>query len=232
MKFKESVQFLIVLSFLFMVGCTNFPREDVSRGDSDIAESFYDTAVVQGDSLKLVTDTGEVSLKTVYYSGKHYSFLGIDEDADTAIFSEIKDPILKRSIPSTVLKNLKSRFTVVTDVDDSATIANADLICRSVSFEEEYTYYSYYNYWYGGYYYYYYPGYWYSTTYTVGSMIIDISFDTGDIDSESGNNVFRPIWLGVATGLTSNDSNTDIQPRADALINQMFDQSTYLKKNN
>jgi hypothetical protein len=223
MRKKYAVKLLSALSMLlFTVGCASFPRDDVSRSDSDIVESFYDTAVVvNGASL----DTGKVKVQTVYYSNIHYSFKGIDKDADTAILIPIKDPFLKTAIPAAVANNLGAKFTLTADS------ANADAICRSVSFEEEYTYTTYYDYWYGGGYYYYYPPYYYTTTYTIGTIIVDLSYPTGELNDSTGRAEFFPIWLGVGTGLTSNNTGADIQPRVTDMINKMYIQSPYLKAN-
>jgi len=127
---------------------------------------------------------------------------------------------------------------------DSTNPADVELLVQAVT-TDFYTYYS--NWWYywgyypgwgypgwGGYYpgYSWYPGYpWYPgggyyTSYSTGTLIIEM-LDNALLNSEERPSV---IWMGLVDGLLSYSSAASSKPRLTKQINQVFVQSPYLQQ--
>jgi len=91
------------------------------------------------------------------------------------------------------------------------------------------TTYSYYPGYWGGYYGWYYPWYGgYSYSYTTGSLFVTI--EDPAIVSEPNRNT-GGVWVGAANGVLDNSSAADLLVRTLNSIDQMFEQSPYLKLN-
>lgn len=114
--------------------------------------------------------------------------------------------------------------------------AAADLILLPSVMETEYLYY-YYDYWYWGWYYPYYPyggwgygGYYpptYVSSYTTGTLFIQMTWpEGGALNVEEKIPV---VWTCIINGLMEG-SQADLQYRVDKSIDQAFAQSSYLKK--
>jgi hypothetical protein len=91
-------------------------------------------------------------------------------------------------------------------------------------------FYSYwYDWWYGGWYGgwgWYYPPYYTVSSYTTGTMIITMA--DPNVEDDSPINQSETAWVGAANGLFTGDYNISRVTRA---IDEMFDQSSYLKLN-
>ena len=83
----------------------------------------------------------------------------------------------------------------------------------------------------------YYPGWgwsypWYpttdQTTFTRGSLVIDM-IDMNNLDTV--NNHFVSVWIGIINALLDNATAVDLQLRLTTSINQVFNQSPYLRVN-
>ena len=153
------------------------------------------------------------------------------------------DPNLNREhdefILETVRQNMLDNGYTELASPDEQNIPDLEIMVQVMT-QDFYTYYSYwYNYWgyYPGWGYYYppgwggwYPGYpWYPgyvTSYSTGSLIVEM-LDT-EVKPEPMD---RPgmVWAGIVNGLlTSNSANA--RARLDKQLNQLFEQSPYLKK--
>ena len=152
------------------------------------------------------------------------------------------DPNLTREHDEFILETIRQNMldNGYTEVASPDSLNVPDLmVLTQVMSQDFYTYYSYwYDYWgyypgwgwwypgYGGWYpgYPWYPG--YVSSYTTGSLIIEM-MDT-DVPVELTE---RPgmVWAGIVNGLLTG-SKSNIRARLDKQINQLFEQSPYLKK--
>jgi hypothetical protein len=134
----------------------------------------------------------------------------------------------KSTIISQLREEMESRgYTYV----DKA--SNPDLILFPTASTDTETYYYYWGgYWswwgWGGGWYYpgYYPGYGYSTSYEIGTVMVQAVFDDPQIpDGED-----KPVqWVGLMNGLIQGKTNS-IDSRIESSVRQMFVQSEYFRK--
>jgi len=121
---------------------------------------------------------------------------------------------------------------------DSLNRPDLELMVQVMS-QDFYTYYSYwYSYWgyYPGWGYWYpgwggwYPGYpWYPgyvSSYSTGSLIVEMLDTEAFVEQNESPGM---VWAGIVNGLLTN-STANTRARLDKQINQLFVQSTYLKK--
>jgi len=107
--------------------------------------------------------------------------------------------------------------------------ANPDVMLAPVAYELTTTVYwgygGYWDWWYGGWYGWYYPYYPVATTYSTGSLVVNM-LDPKDL---SPDDKARVVWTFVINGLLEG-SSADFTARYTKGINQAFEQSPYIKK--
>lgn len=126
---------------------------------------------------------------------------------------------------SQILARIKSNMAALgyNYVADS-TLADFTILPAGLSIDYTYYYY-YYDYWYGWYYPYYGGGYYYpypvTTTYTTGTLFINMI----DRKNESPMGKNPAVWVGIVNGLLEGGNYTN---RINKSIDQAFNQSQYL----
>jgi hypothetical protein len=135
----------------------------------------------------------------------------------------VKDTYAKPMLEQ-INKNMSEYGWTKVEKDD-----NPDVMLAPVAYELTTTVYwgygGYWDWWYGGWYGWYYPYYPVTTTYSTGSLVVNM-LDPNDL---SANDKARVAWTFVVNGLLEG-STTSFTSRYTKGINQAFEQSPYIKK--
>jgi hypothetical protein len=203
---KRTISVVAIFSVLFLWGC--YPDGPTYTEDMDLVVTHhnpdYDFAVKGTYAMpnKIVEITGNLQ----------------EGDAPEYIPDGTAKSILDR-----VAANMESLGWQRVDVS-----ANPDVLLAPAAWETTtiYYYYDYWYWWYGGYYPYYpyYPPVSYAGSYTTGTLLLTI-MDPDEL-SGTGNPVQQ--WTGAINGIL--DSKYEAS-RVLPLVDQMFEQSPYLKTN-
>jgi hypothetical protein len=233
MKKRTLIPLLGISAFFvatFFTAC--YPGDDVSYSDLDLVTTAYDDQF----------DFKQAQTYYMYDSVVHIKDT-LDDDNNVELGREFDDMIL-----DLVKTNMSDYgYTLVTDPENN----HPDLyLTVSAMASKNYVVYQYYPYYYWGWgwgWYYkdasetkgadyyggwwgYYPPYWgggYVTSYTVGSLIMNMH-DVRDATPETDS--IPTVWIGDINGLLGSSASTT-QNRLDYNINKAFEQSPYLKNN-
>jgi hypothetical protein len=116
-----------------------------------------------------------------------------------------------------IIKNMTDRGYIQVQQPVKPDLGIGVTMIKNTNVDVYYPYYPYWGYWGGGYYYPYYPYYPYVTTYSVGTIIIDMM----DVKN-STNNRMPEVWSAVIRGLyTGTHTTSEFQ----STIDQAFTQS-------
>lgn len=181
------------------------------------------------------------------FSAYHTFYL---EDTVVYIVGENDDPAdLDRTHDEQIISEARQHFldlgwTEITDTSDIETDADVAILLSALAVDVYYYYtywWDYWDWWYWDWWYPGYPGYpWYpvypgigypSYGYSVGTIMIDIA-DIKNIET-TANDGDRPkvniIWSGAINGILAG-SDASVSSRITAQMDQVFNQSPYLKK--
>ena len=216
---------MVILAQLFLYSC--YPGDEVSYADLDLVATVYDKGANFQEFTTFVMPDTIVHIKDTLDNNKN------DE--------------LSRSYDDFILGEVRQNMLDLGFVEETNPVINHPDLVLTVSAMATTTYYAwnyypYYWYWYGGWYWwyknsdYYYPWYpyypWYGTSYissySTGSVIMNLS-DIRNTTEETDS--IQVVWLGVLNGLLGSTNKADIQSRLDYGINKAFEQSSYLKQN-
>ena len=217
---------LIIPLISILQGC--YPDKIDYLDEYDLAATVYDEEV----------DFTEFMTYTVVDTIMHMTEDGKD------------DPNFSREYDAYILNLIRQNMTSrgYQEIPDADSINPSDLIIFVEALSSDYTqywgyysnYWGYYGGWWGGYYpgfgypgygypwYPYYPWYGpgYTTSYSTGTLMIEM-FDTNSFDSEE--RTLDGVWMGSVDGILSGKSSSAKQ-RLEKQINQLFIQSEYLQK--
>jgi hypothetical protein len=203
---KRTISFVAILSVIFLWGC--YPDGPQYTEDMDLVLTHHNP------------DYNFVAKGTYAMPDKIVEITGNLQEGDAPEY--IPDATAK-SILDRVAANMESLGYQRVDIS-----ANPDLLLAPASWETTtiYYYYDYWGWWYGGYYPYYpyYPPVSYGGSYTTGTLLLTLM----DPDELSGTGNPIQQWTGAINGIL--DSKYDAT-RVLPLVDQMFEQSPYLKTN-
>jgi hypothetical protein len=220
---KKAVQSMTVFAlFALLHGC--YPSDSVSYSDLDIVTTAYDTEF----------DFPETKTWYLYDSIVHLKDT-LNPSNNVDLSREFDDLILDR-----IADNMDN-YGYTRELDPEAN--PPDLVFTvSVMATKNFLVYNYYPWYYWdwgwGWYYkssnywgYYYPPYWggtYVTSYTVGTLIMNM-YDVRNATAETDS--IPKVWNGDINGLLGSSASTT-QRRLEVNIDQAFEQSSYLKTSN
>ncbi|RLD36354.1 MAG: hypothetical protein DRI83_05505 [Bacteroidetes bacterium] len=216
--------FVSLVGITLLDGC--YPNDDISLGESDIIMTAYD------DSVSFTT------LKTYFMSDTVYPVR--DDKSDHSLIEN------NNLVIQTIADNMAAYGYVRVYKDAVETpdirISSAAIQTLNISVGWWYPYYSGWgwywgwykslqetSYWYGGYPGYYSGGYWgvpYYSSYTTGTIIIEMA-NPLDYRVIAGDTVVPIYWAGALNGVLSGSEET----RIISGINQAFKQSPQIKTN-
>lgn len=204
---KKLISAAAILSLLFLWGC--YPDGPNYTEDMDLVVTHHNP------------DYSFVSKGTYAMPDRIVKITGNQQEGDSPEF--IPDATAN-SILDRVADNMESLGYQRVDIG-----ANPDLLMVPASWETTtvYYYYDYWSWWYGGYYPPYggyYPPVYYGGSYTTGTLLLTLR----DPDELSGNGVPINQWTGLINGILNSKYEAS---RVLPLVDQMFDQSAYLKTN-
>jgi len=207
----------------FFTSC--YPGDDVSYSDLDLVTTAYDKEM----------DFSQLQTYYLYDSVVHIKDT-LDDDSNVDISRAFDDMILN------LVKQNMADYGYQAVVDPQNNPPDVALTVSAMATKNTYVYYYYpYYYWgwgWGGYYkttdYWgwggYYPPYWgggYVTSYTIGSLIMNMH-DVRDATPETDS--IPILWTGDINGLLGSSASTT-ESRLNYNINKAFEQSPYLKLN-
>jgi hypothetical protein len=203
---KRTISFVAILSVLFLWGC--YPDGPNYTEDMDLVVTHHNP------------DYNFVAKGTYSMPDQIVKITGNLQEGDAPEF--VPDATAK-SILDRVASNMESLGYQRVDLD-----ANPDLLLTPASWETTtvYYYYDYWYWWYGGYYPYYpyYPPVYYGGSYTTGTLLLTLK----DPDEVNGTGTLINQWTGAINGILDSKYNAQ---RVLPLVDQMFEQSPYLKTN-
>ncbi len=214
--------FAVLFVSVFFTSC--YPGDDVSYADLDLVSTAYDQEF----------DYGQLKTYYLYDSVVHIKDT-LDEDANVDLSRDFDKQILG------LVKDNMNAYGYTFEADPENNQPDVAITVSAMATKNTYVY-SYYPYYYWdwgwGWYYkntdyyggwgWYYPPYWggtYVSSYTVGTLIMnmhDVRNATAETDS------VPTIWTGDINGLLGAGA-ASTQQRLDYNINQAFTQSPYLK---
>jgi len=203
---KRTISFVAMLSVLFLWGC--YPDGPNYTEDMDLVITHHNP------------DYNFVAKGTYSMPDEIVKITGNLQEGDAPEF--VPDATAK-SILDRVAANMESLGYQRVNID-----ANPDLLLMPASWETTtvYYYYDYWYWWYGGYYPYYpyYPPVSYGGSYTTGTLLLTLK----DPDEVNGTGTLINQWTGAINGILDSKYNAQ---RVLPLVDQMFEQSPYLKTN-
>lgn len=216
---------MAIFALVFLTSC--YPGDEVEYKDLDLVATVYDKGANFQEFTTFVMPDTIVHIKDTLNEGKNDDLSRL---YDNFILGEVRQNLLGYGYVEETNPLINHPDLVVTVSAMATTTYYA------------WDYYPYYWDWYGGWYWwyknsdYYYPWYpyypWYGTTYvssySTGSLIMNLS-DIRNTTEETDS--VRVVWLGVVNGLLGSTNKVDIQSRLDYGINKAFEQSNYLKQN-
>jgi hypothetical protein len=210
---KRTIPVVLAMGALLFTGC--YPDGPDYLSDYDIVYTNYSPSFSFG-SVTTYSLPDKVPIITGNLAeGEDPEY--VDTQYSSVILQEIRD-------------NMNALGWQEIDGPNETTVADVHLLASTITSEVvSYTYYG--GYW--GWYYpsypdygWYYPGYYPTyTSYTSGSLLLQMAVPA---DVSPTNNV-PVIWLGIVNGVLEG-SNADLLDRIRTSIDQAFKQSAYLKK--
>jgi hypothetical protein len=203
---------LLVIAVLYGA-CT--PGSDITASESDVVVTHYDT---------------KYNFGSVKYYAMPDSIVDLTADPD-----DPGDPLISPDKEQEILSLIRSNFTdrgyVQVDTNDAVNPPQFAVIvaAQAVDNYSVYSYYPWYPWgWWGYYWWYYPPTVGVSYAYTLGTLFIQMGeFAPYDPDEDEPKTAY---WMAAQNGVL-NDSSSNLENRFTTGINQMFDQSPYLKTN-
>jgi hypothetical protein len=202
------IVFLIPTSIILIQGC--YPNNDISIEDSDVVlTSFNDSVNFQSLSTYYMPDT----------------VLPIVDPSDPKDYTNPYQALMLSTVASNMSAYGYTRITdtTATPKPDVAVVLSV-LTTTTVNAGWYYPYYGW-GYW-GGWYYPYYPPVPYYTSYSTGTVVINM-FDRDIIGTDT---ITTQYWSAAANGILES-STSDMQNRIKAMINQAFEQTPQIKTN-
>ena len=195
MKTKILLTFIFA-GMIFLTSCYKYPP-DVTRTQEDLA------VLTKYDVKKNFS-----SYSTFYIDPQVY----YKDGNDSGYISDAKAGwIINR-----IVLNMTNRGYTQVQKPTKPDLGIGVTLIKNVNVDVYYPYYPYWGYWGGGYYYPYYPYYPYVTTYSTGTIIIDMV----DVKYEV-NNQLADVWTGIIRGLyTGNHTQSEIESTIDLAFNQ------------
>lgn len=198
------------LIFLGAILASCYPKGPEYVSDLDLVVTNYDDEFNFGDLNTFFIFDTIVRVGDNYSQSLPYSY---------------DDEVLDR-----IRQNMLSRGWVEVNTN-----SQADLVMHTTAWNvTNVTYfYDWYYYWgwgypgYGGWGWYYPPGYTYVTSYTFGTVLMEMAYPAG---SNFENETIPVVWTGLVNGLLEG-SNAEIEYRIQNGIDQCFTQSPYLQPN-
>ena len=224
---KRTVITLLGVAGLFITAffTSCYPTDDVSYSDLDLVTTAYDN------------EMDFTTLKTYYlYDSVVHIKDTLDEDSNVDIGRDFDGLILN------LVKENMNAYGYESVEDPENNPPDVALTVSAMASKNTYVYYYYPYYYWGwgwGWYYknteyygwgWYYPPYWgggYVTSYTIGTLVINMH-DVRDVTPETDS--IPTIWTGDINGLLGSSASTT-ENRLNYNINKAFEQSPYLKTN-
>jgi len=222
---EKKIQLTVILAFLAFTGmffASCYPSDSVSYSDLDLVGTLYDDEIdFKEFQTYVVPDTIVHLIDTT------------DDDNNVELGRDFDDQIL-----NLVNQNMID-YGYVKETDPENNPPDIVLTVSATATENSQVWYWYPYYWgwywpyYKGtdYWWGYYPPYWgggsYVTTYTTGTIIMDMLNlkEYGGLPPE--NDTLHSVWVGTINGLIGSSSSTTTN-RLNYTINQAFEQSPYL----
>jgi hypothetical protein len=213
--FIRRLYLLAPLGLLLFAGvygaCT--PGNEITASESDVVVTFFDTDFDFG-SVKYYAMPDTIIILTA----------DPDNPGDPLISAEDEQQIL-----SLVRDNFADRGYERSDTNDTQNPPQFAVVV-SAQAVDNYSVYSYYPYypwgWWGYYWWYYPPSVGVSYAFTLGTLFIQMGdFEFFDPDENESKTAY---WMGAQNGVL-NDASANLERRFTDGINQMFEQSPYLK---
>jgi hypothetical protein len=213
---------MATVAIMFLSSC--YPGDTVTYADLDLVTTVYDKETNFQELATFAMPDTIVQIKDTLDPSNN-------EDLSRAYDDLILDKI-RQNMVADGFEDVTGQETVEPDV-----VLTVSAMATTSYYA--WSYYPYYWGWYGGWYwksteyypyYPYYPwgGYTYVSSYTSGTLIMQMS-DMRNVTAESDS--VRAVWLGAVNGLMGSTNKTDIVTRLTNSIDQAFDQSSYLKQN-
>lgn len=214
-KFIRWLYVVVPLALMLFAGiygaCT--PGSQITASQSDVIVTLYNNDFNFG-SVKYYAMPDSIVLLT-----------GDPDDPGDPLIS----PEGEQQILSLVESNFADRGYARVDTNDAVNPPQFAVVI-SAQAVDNYNLYSYYPYypwgWWGYYWWYYPPSVGVSYSFTSGTLFIQMGpFASFDPDSSSAKSAY---WMGIQNGVL-NDTSSSLKSRFTNGINQMFEQSPYLK---
>ena len=202
------IVFLIPTSIILIQGC--YPNNDISIEDSDVVLTTYN------DSVNFA------SLSTYFMPD---TVLPIVDPSDPEDYTNPYQTLMLNTVADNMSAYGYTRVDTTNNTPDVAVVISV-LKTTTVNAGWYYPYWGYgWGYW-GGLYYPYYPPVPYYTSYSTGTVVINM-FNRQIIGSDT---ITTQYWTAAANGILES-STSDMQNRIEAMINQAFKQTPEIKTN-
>jgi len=199
--------FLIPTSIILIEGC--YPNNDITIEDSDVVLTSYN------DSVNFT------SLKTYYMPDTVLPI--VDPNADPEDYKNPYEDLMLNTVKTNM--DDYGYIRVITPEDTIPDVAVVISVLKTTTVNAGW-YYPYYGWGYWGWYYPYYPPVPYYTSYSTGTVVINM-FNRDIIGSDT---ITTQYWAAAANGILES-STSDMQNRIKATINQAFEQTPQIKTN-
>ena len=218
-QLKPSIAFLALILAVLISGC--YPDKIDYVDEYDMAGTMYDHAA-------------DFSSYTTFHVLDTVMHITEDGEDDPNLSRQYDEDILQL-----VRQNMTNKgFTEMTN-PDSLNRPDLEILVQAMS-TDFYTYFTYWydywswypgwDWWYPGYPSYpsypWYPGGGYYSSYTTGTLIIEM-LDT-EVDPDQGEHP-GVVWMGLVNGLLTNNISS-AKSRIEKQVNQLFEQSPYLQQ--
>lgn len=200
--------FLIPTSVILIEGC--YPNNDISIEDSDIVYTIYNDSVNFG------------SLNTYFMPDTVLPIIDPDDPED---YENPYQSLMLNTVASNMSAYGYTRVVATTgDTPDVAVVLSV-VTTTTVNAGWYYPYWGYgWGYW--GWYYPYYPPVPYYTSYSTGTLVINMF----NRKIDGNDTITTEYWSAASNGILES-STSDMQNRIEAMINQAFKQSPQIKAN-
>lgn len=202
------IVFLIPTSIVLIQGC--YPNNDISIEDSDVVLTSFNDSINFG------------SLSTYYMPD---TVLPIVDPSDPEDYTNPYESLMLNTVASNMASYGYSRVDT-TDAEPDVAVVISVLETTTVNAGWYYPYWGYgWGYW-GGYYPPYYPPVPYYTSYSTGTILINMF----NRKIQGADTITTQYWSAAANGILENNTS-DMQNRIETMIDQAFKQSPQIKTN-